>query len=228
MRPRGAIFYEGPSQLDGQRIIAIATRGTTNRKTGDLIQTWIELADVSPVEAYHRDLDTAICGDCIHVGRGDAVRTCYVNLGQAPNNVWKAAKRGSYPRMGLLEFAQEDPVRAGAHGDPAAVPFEFWAGANIKTGYTHQWRQPFAQPYKRFCMASCDSLHDTLDAVELGWRAFQVRSVEGLGATLGLECLSDSHGVQCADCGLCAGNTHQNAPSVWITAHGTAKRFVGA
>ena len=42
---RGFVLYEGPSKLDGEPIVAIATLKTENTKTGPTIQTWILKAD---------------------------------------------------------------------------------------------------------------------------------------------------------------------------------------
>ena len=48
---QGVVFYEGPSMLDGKPIVAIATPSTENRKTGDMIQTWILRRNIDPVRA---------------------------------------------------------------------------------------------------------------------------------------------------------------------------------
>ncbi len=51
-KPLGLVLFDGPSQLDGQPIVAIATgvsRPLTNAKTVDMIQTWILRSDVHRV-----------------------------------------------------------------------------------------------------------------------------------------------------------------------------------
>jgi hypothetical protein len=45
------VLYRGPSLLDGSPIVAIATIGSTNVKTGPMVQTWILRADMNPLEA---------------------------------------------------------------------------------------------------------------------------------------------------------------------------------
>ena len=50
-KAKGFILYEGASMLDGAPIVVIATMKTSNRKTGDMVQTWILRSDVNPVEA---------------------------------------------------------------------------------------------------------------------------------------------------------------------------------
>ena len=42
----GIIFYEGPSVLDGAPIVGIALAKSTNRKTGDLVQTYIIRSEI--------------------------------------------------------------------------------------------------------------------------------------------------------------------------------------
>lgn len=217
------IFYKGPSVLDGKPIVAIATDRSDNRKTGDMIQTWILRRDVSPTEAIASGADASICGDCRHRGVGD-VRTCYVNVGQAPMGIYRKFKRGGYQKGPL---PTHKPVRMGAYGDPVAVPWQAWTGlhdARLWTGYTHQWRLLAASPFRNVLMASCDTEQEARLAQLMGWRTFLVRP-EGLPALEGIECPSNK-GAQCATCGLCSGNHRVDAPSVYIEAHGTARRFV--
>ena len=85
-KPNGYDLFDGPSQLDGTRIVAIAiTRAGKNRKTGTMIQTYILRPTVTPIAAVHRGLDVSICGDCGHRGDGTGRgRSCYVNLGHGP------------------------------------------------------------------------------------------------------------------------------------------------
>ena len=46
-REKGFIIYDGPSMLDGEPIVAIATMKTSNRKTGEMVQVWILRSDVN-------------------------------------------------------------------------------------------------------------------------------------------------------------------------------------
>ena len=67
--PNGYIFYEGPSAIDGAPIVVIATgfaSATGNRKTGDMVQTYIIRQDVKPTDALRTGQDASICGDCKH------------------------------------------------------------------------------------------------------------------------------------------------------------------
>jgi hypothetical protein len=100
---RSFIIYEGPSLIDGSPIVAIAQVKTGNRKTGDMVQTWVIRSDIDPITASRTGADTAICGDCPHKGTpSDKAtgwakdRTCYVNLLFAPNGVFKAYRKGAH------------------------------------------------------------------------------------------------------------------------------------
>ena len=226
--PRGFILYEGPSNLDGEPIVAIATLATSNKKTGDMVQVWILRADLNPVEATQTGDDASICGSCPH--RHHTGGACYVNVGQAPNAVYKAYQRGVYPRF---DPAQHDhhiigrKVRLGAYGDPAAVPFDVMSAlvslSSGHTGYTHQAKHArFDSRYFGICQVSADTPRQAARYQAQGARTFRVALAEDSLLPGEVECLADSHGLQCIDCGLCDGN-QQN---VAIAVHGSrASRF---
>ena len=184
--PGGVILYAGPSLWDDTPIVAIATglkSASANRKTGDLIQVWI-LSDAgeSPCNArFKSGRSASICGDCKH----DRSDTCYVNVGQAPQAVYNAYKRGSYPIYNAAQHSQQFSgrnLRLGAYGDPAMVPLSVWCDivplVKAHTAYTHQWSKDYAQEYKRYAMASVDSQAEYLEAKRLGWRTFRVHTAE--------------------------------------------------
>lgn len=228
-RPLGITLYDGPSALDGAPIVVVATFNSNNRKTGAMVQVWILRKDVSPVAAIQSGADASICGDCVHRSNVDGVRTCYVNVGQAPLAVWNAYRRGKYPTGTVADIPRGRPVRLGAYGDPAAVPFDVFAGVDnrkVWTGYSHQWRT-CDQRYRSLLMASADSVADAADAAAMGWRSFLVTPDGAPIPEQMIECPSETHGVQCATCGLCKGAAI-GAPSIAIGAHGPAKRFVGS
>src|SRR6056297_1167050 len=97
------IAYEGPSLIDGQNIVVLVQTGSSNRKTGDMVQTYILHANIDPITASRTGQDSAICGNCPHRGeahdgdKGQAKnRTCYVTLAHGPLGKYKAYKRGAY------------------------------------------------------------------------------------------------------------------------------------
>ena len=155
-----------------------------------------------------------------------------MNIGHAPLAVYDGVKRGIYDRGTVRDLPTDKPLRMGAYGDPASVPIEAWDGVTTRkvwTGYTHQWKQPFAAPFKDLLMASCDSVAEAAEAAQQGWRSFLVQSVghQPPKQLDTIECPAvGPKEVQCKDCGLCKGAAAPNAPSIFIPAHGSAKAFV--
>jgi len=223
----GFILHE-----DSHRII-IATGFSTpsnNRKTGDMIQVWILVKAVSPTEAIRTGLDRLICGNCVHRGDGTGGdRSCYVNAGQAPLQVWKSWRAGNYTPLRSLECFTGRKVRFGAYGDPIHIPLSLAlaiAGvASGHTGYTHQWRKPSLQAWRSLLMASVDSVAQLVIARSMGWSTFRVGSEASVGESL---CESTRIGTPCAVCQLCAG-ARGGLESVHIPPHGNGSvHFVEA
>jgi hypothetical protein len=231
MKPNGYIIYRGPSRIDGKRIVVIATgfRKSKNRKTGNMIQTWIVLEDIHPLEVLREGLDGSICGDCRHSSKGnDGSGACYVNVAWAPSGIWKAFKRGSYPRLLLKDFSLFNglKVRFGAYGDPAAAPLALWRRIAQEcaghTGYTHQWKR--FPGYRDLLMASVDTPEEAAAASARGYRTFRIR-VEGAPA-LPKEFVCPAseeagHKLLCEDCMACDGHRRgERRASPVIQVHG--------
>tara|TARA_R110000782_G_scaffold266317_1_gene360658 strand:- start:2247 stop:2996 length:750 start_codon:yes stop_codon:yes gene_type:complete len=220
----GAIIYKGPSQIDGKNIVVIVTglnSKTANAKTGDMLQTWILLDNVSPMEAVKTGQDESICGGCKHRGRLELIagkwiwikkRTCYVTVWQAPRAIWEAFKRGSYTDMtkgDISSLGKDRNVRLGAYGDPAAVPVSIWQDltmfADTTTGYTHQWQDKANAALKYLTMASADSITEYKQAIKAGWRTFRVKKPSDHAMKGETVCPNTTVGLNCADCGACKG-----------------------
>lgn len=246
-KPQSAIIYSGPSLIDGAPIVCVAIVTSGNTKTGNMIQTHIIRADVSPLEASKTGQDFSICGNCKHRGtattdstRKQATgRTCYVNLGQGPNQVFKRLKGTGYPTATpeqVQAIGRGRMVRLGTYGDPAAVPATIWdkllQDSAGHTGYTHQHDK--SPDYSRM-MHSADTKAEALQAHRAGRRTFRVIPVaeytaQGPAALLKTEILCPAskeagQRVTCEKCKLCSGSQVQ-AKSVAIVAHGTAKAGV--
>ena len=243
-KPKNAIIYKGASLIDGAEIVCVAIVTSGNTKTGNMIQTHILRADMNPLEASKTGADFAICGNCKH--RGTATtdstrkqaqgRTCYVNLGQGPTQVFKAYSAGKYstatPEQ-VQAIGAGRMVRLGTYGDPAAVPASVW-DALLKdsaghTGYTHQHDK--SPDYSRM-MHSADTAAEALQAHSAGRRTFRVIPVktyqeQGAGALLKTEILCPAskeagQRVTCEKCKLCEGSA-KAGKNIAIVAHGTAK-----
>lgn len=221
----GFILYEGASVLDGAPIVVIATLSTTNRKTGDMVQTWILRADSDPVTTSKMGKDVSICGNCPH--RQNTGGACYVNIGQAPNKIYKAYKNGRYAKFDIElhgKYLATRKVRLGAYGDPSAVPFDVFKTvteiAQSHTGYTHQIaHKNFDKRYLSICQVSADTPKQALKYQSMGAKTFRVALPNDSLFDNEIECLADSKGIQCIDCGLCDGQTKNIA----IAVHGSRK-----
>lgn len=251
-KPKSSIIYNGPSLIDGKPIIVVAIISSHNAKTGNMIQTHILRADINPLEASKTGADASICGDCIHRGQSTvdplkktAVnRSCYVNIGQGPNQVYKAYIKGNYPTLTNPEQIQaighNRAVRLGTYGDPAAVPANIWnallKSARTHTGYTHQHNANKPEDYNRL-MYSADSVEDAKQAHAKGYRTFRVIPVKEwkektTGSLLKNEILcpaskENDKGLSCIECKLCTGS-NTKAKSIAIVSHGIgANKFKG-
>ena len=223
-KEKGYVLHEG--KLNGHAYAVVATIKSTNRKTGNMIQIWFILADVHPVEAVQTGLDAkTICNDC----RFASGNGCYVNVGQGVASVWKAYKRGLYPALPVKDYGdvfKDRKVRFGAYGNPSHLPL-----AKVKliaslsdgwTGYFHDW-QPMprakAEAYGRFFMARTETEESRCKAENKGLRYFHVSPKQPANT---IECLANTHGLDCLTCGLCPGN-HIGAKPIWIPPHGAKK-----
>ena len=63
------VVWEGESCLDGSPVVLIVVgfkRRSSNRKTGEMLQSYILRRDLAPLEAIRVGLDGGICGNCRH------------------------------------------------------------------------------------------------------------------------------------------------------------------
>lgn len=231
----GYVIYDGPSMIDGQRVVAIVVglAGSRNVKTGNMVQTYIIRPDIAPIEAVRTGNDVSICGGCKHRGDGTGgARSCYVTLIHGPHNVYKAYARGIYQDASpedVGDIVAGRMVRLGTYGDPAAVPFPVWqalvARAAGHTGYSHQWRT-LTGAWQRLLMASVDSVEEMDEAHEGGWRTFRVGSEPVRGVEINCPASEEAgKRVQCVDCLLCMGTTSRSGKSIQIAPHGTGAKY---
>lgn len=247
-----SVIYNGPSMLDGKPIIVVGIITSNNAKTGNMLQTHIIRSDINPIIASKTGGDYSICGDCVHKGtatdnpdKKTAVgRSCYVNLGQGPRQVFERFKRGGYPVIEheeITRLGHNRMVRLGTYGDPAAVPSEIWElllrSSRGHTGYTHQHNAKQAPDYTRM-MYSADSANDAVNAHSKGYRTFRVIPLKqwkdtGIKSLLQNEILcpaskENDKGVTCIECKLCTGS-QSKGKSIAIVAHGaTGSNFKGS
>ena len=188
----------------------IGVFGSSNRKTGSMIQTWI---------MNKESLEGGFCQDCT------SLDLCYVFQGK--NSIQKKLSRGGYEEVSI--DLSKKRVRVGTYGDPSVFPLQVWKDLNIKkhTGYTHNWRSPHVQEYKSFLMASVETLESYHLAKSLGWRVFYnlldvytgLVSIEQVQSEINaIECPNSTHELTCYDCLLCDGS--KRAKDIFIYPHG--------
>lgn len=235
-KPTGYVIHRGPSLINGKPIVVIAVLGSSNVKTGNMVQTYI-LPDNGqlPVANAKALEDEAVCGDCKH--RRGTGGSCYVNLGQGVTVVTKAYLAGKYPESirDAMEACRDRTVRLGTYGDPAAVPVEIWSlllgYAKGWTGYTHQWAKSWTNPLiMKFCMASVDSADEQYQAQSMGYRTFRVRLADQPLLAREFICPASKEAGKrklCTECKACDGgvDTHKANPAIIV--HGSLKsRFI--
>ena len=156
---------------------------------------------------------------------------CYV-IDMPLTSIYKKYMAGGYETLkpnskAWDEFFSVPYVRLGAYGNPSCLPISIVASisslAERVTGYFHDWHlmtADKARSYGRFLMASTHPA--TFAAAKaIGLRTFTTGKLASTGS-YGIECLADSKGMTCAECGLCDGTKRNSAtrPDVWIDPHG--------
>ena len=205
--------------------VSIITFASANVKTGDMAQVWILNKDINPVDALKSGASKEVCFNCTHLVN----KTCYVNVGQAPQAVYKAYKMGKYAPLDLdilKALIKWKAVRFGAYGEPVLIPLhlvKFMAQhARGFTGYTHQWQNLAYLDYKDYFMASTDNISEVVKAHQMGYRTFRVKGENQVNLANEIDCPNATTGVQCRDCTLCDGlGKHGKGKSITAIVHGT-------
>ena len=225
----GAVLYQGPSNFDAKPIVVIAVWSSANRKTGDMLQTYILRSDIDPRDANKYGEDESICGQCQHRGTPTLDptkalaegRTCYVTMGQGPLIVFNEFIAGKYPVASPRAVGAGRRVRIGTYGDGAAAPDYVWSEllseAEGHTAYSHNGGDP--QRY----MVSADTLAQAQGAWANGYRTFRVvRDVSEIrkNEVLCPASKEAGHKTTCATCLLCGGASVK-AKSIAIPVHGS-------
>lgn len=241
------IIWQGPSRIDKSPIVAIATWGSKNPKTGQMIQVWIIRADMHPMQAIKSGRDSAVCGNCPMRGKTPfgLDRSCYVQL-MCMGSIYKKFRAGKYDRirwddMGPNGIPSRDPIRISAYGDPCAVPLKVWRKLLTRrnyrgdvslvphTGYTRQWHLAKNKRYAELFHASVFSPNECRKAQSKGFKYFypNVNTFDAISAIDQnvAQCVNSIHGVQCVDCLNCSG---VSGSSTWIHSHGSRVKHFAA
>jgi hypothetical protein len=242
-QPKRLVLYRGPSLLDGAPIVVVAIVSNRNRKTGPMIQTYIQRSDVTPVTASRLGLDASNCGACSLRGRArpdatrgqSAERECYVLLGQGPTGIHKGLAKGIYPEAQdaahIAALGRGRLVRIGTYGDGAAAPAWIWQAllseAKAHTAYSHQFDVDGASADAALYMQSAGSEAEARAAWAKGRRTFRViQSLDQIVKGSEIVCPASKEAgarVQCAECRLCGG-ANVKGKSIAIVDHGPLAR----
>lgn len=211
--------------FDGKAVRIKYTFGSTNDKTGDVIQQWITPADWER-DTQKEKIDvtdsTSVCNDC------PLMKTCYVKKGHANMGLKSGAKSRNFKQAmetDLLKAFTQEFVRFGAFGEPVLAGAEATRKiTNVAynwTGYTHQWRNDEHLWSKKYFMASVEDAEAKQQANDKGYRTFRVgKSTDEILPDEVLCPASKEAGrkVTCKQCGLCKGASIQ-AKNVFIVKH---------
>lgn len=200
-----------------------------NVKTGEMIQAYLLGTDKGPLK--QKGKPHPVCNRCPLIENG-----CYVNQGQAVAGIYKKYKRGGYSKIIDFDIFKGKKIRWGSFGEGLLVGLTLLKKVNKIvdgwTAYTHNWHYKKYQPFKKYMMASVESLKDAQKAWDAGWRTFRiVQSVEDKTANE-IICPATPYykektgkTIQCIDCMLCSGTNSKSPKSVVIVAHGNAAKL---
>jgi hypothetical protein len=189
--------------FSGGEVYCLLTTNSYNRKLGDMFQVWI-----IPTTGPFPENQIANCWDCPLTPKASGGNGgCYVP--RIPlYGLWRQLENKEIPSwQGDTELFRGRKVRFGAWGDPVLVPLaivERIVGASSgHTGYTHFWRLPQFQPYRKYFMASVHSAQEAQLAHSMGWRFYLVSRKPVLQAELPMKtitCPNEKTGVTCERC----------------------------
>jgi len=218
---------------------------TTNAKISEgsapIVQTYtfdlrqFELANsgrkITPAEFYA--LDIRNCLDCplsgnVNNGIGKCYTHKYMQFSGFLSMLRSIGKIEQIPselddhnRAQILRWCAGNYVRFGTYGEPALLPFDLVENMALNskswTGYTHQARKNWAQPFKALFMASA---HSDKDAASItGWRSFIAKPKHEESAGVQCPASAELNLTNCSACGLCSGLNGKGKKNIKINAH---------
>lgn len=245
--PNGRIIYRGPSHIPGanptDRVVAIMTFKSRNKKTGNVATVWVfpetalgkSVEKGSLLKLLRSGEDQKSCFGCIHSSINQ--EDCYVlpQINKGPGRMIESIQRRladnieeAYIGFSLLRALlreHELTVRLCGYGDPTALPLglleALYLNAEFVLGYTHMWANLdpiLISRYSKFLMASVESEQQRLFAHSRGFRTFRVKKKGEQKLKKEAYCPASSS-ISCKKCRLCRGNSLQ-ANDIVIDEHG--------
>jgi hypothetical protein len=228
-------------------VVQCIKRKSKNIKTGDMLQVAI-LPDTGRhiLEIIGSGYDESVCGSCPlrPINRSklklEGKKECYVNVAKSINMVHKVTQNKKEDRDFTAidkQVAKGRPIRLGNYGEPSLIGKRTTDRLlkhapnpqRAHTGYTHAYKERFAQWSKSYLMASVDVSNDSLEIARSlwskDWRTFRlIRSVEDIDLQNEILCPASKEGGNkstCARCLLCNGkrNSSDRRKSIAIVQH---------
>lgn len=212
-----------------KEVVANFQFGSSNSKTGDAVQiTSVPQAMIDHGKA-DTALDSAVCFDCTYSnGRGCYVTkgTAYMGLKSKVKSLHKKLSFNNWDEI-LAKVREYKYIRFGSYGEPILLSIkqitQLIEKASTWTGYTHQWRNAKYDEYKKYFMASVETVEAAMKAQSMGWRYFFVIKKdyvlpEGItidghklkcgNKTIAINCPASKESgkkLTCSTCGFCKG-----------------------
>jgi len=232
---------------DGDNLFVIRIGKTTNKKIAlpqdKIVQTYTfsmeqvryiaqcDADGIKPSQKTFYSFDASNCMDCPlsgNSGNGKCYTHKYMQFSGFISMLRSIIRQGWESRLDaemradICKWTEGNFVRFGTYGEPSLLPIDLVGdmvlGAKSWTGYTHQSRKPWAQPFKAFFMASA---HSEKDAISMtGWRSFIAE--DDTSTTNAIQCPASKESgfaSHCAKCGLCSGITGKGSKNVKISTH---------
>ena len=233
--------------MDTDNVFVIRKGTTTNSKIAPkgakVVQTYtfsrdqvnrVRYCDMMGIKVTLKEffaLDASNCLDCPLSGNSGTGK-CYthkymqfsgfLSMIRSINKEPIPTRLDAEMRATITKMCEGVYVRFGTYGEPSLLPIDLVGdmvlGASSWTGYTHQARKPWAQPFKAFYMASA---HSDREAVSLtGWRSFVARDKSETSEAVVCPASKESdYASNCAKCGLCSGMAGKGRKNVQIQLH---------
>ena len=185
---------------------------------------------LSPSEFFKRDATN--CLDCPlsgNSGNGKCYTHKYMQYSGFISMLKSIVKQGAFAgldnckRDDILRMCERsDYLRFGTYGEPSLLPLDLVADMveacpGQWTGYTHQARKSWAQPYRDYFMASA---HSDKDAASItGWRSFVCLEPDDQSTAVQCPASKELSLTTCSACGLCSGVTGKGRKNIKINLH---------
>jgi hypothetical protein len=227
--------------IDGDLLFVVTSSTTSNKKIADpkevIVQTYtyslsqLESAKAGKVSQGDFFLgDKPNCMDC-PLSRNSGNGKCYTHkylqfsgFLSSLRSTKDLSELTDAKRKKIVEMCEGRYVRFGTYGEPSLMPIDLVESmveaSKCHTGYTHQWRKPWCQPYSKYFMASAHSDQEASESFALGFRAFIVKKDGEESNAVQCPASKEAGYVStCSKCKLCSGRRVKTEKHIKINEH---------